>query len=280
MKILIVCIQGLTSGILAKRMTEISRERGDNHEFHACSQFDLEKYQEWADVILLTTQVKSIRGAIEKQYGTAKKIFVISEESMSFSQINSTYQQILHQISNAPVRKPWWQIFWHVLKNTLILCVLLSLPGWFAYGIHLLTGNAVAEDIYESTAKVICLYGACICGYYYAKETSENEITYIVVGLLSLLAMTPSFTTGNIAAAESEFLTITVPNYGFWMLLIYLPFMMLAFYCYQHLALYVKKQFFGKSVIMSDFNMISFTIVCTIDLGVLFVMRSFLSIFF
>lgn len=278
MKILIVCIQGLTSGILAKRMTAISHDHGDDHEFRACSQFDLAQYQEWADVILLTAQVKSIRSEIEKKYAGSKKIFVISEESMSFSQVNTTYQEILHQINASSKVRPVWQIFVNVIRNTLILCFLLSIPGWIAYGVNDLFASSIARDLYESTARIICVYGACACGYYYAKEIGENIITYLLIGFLSLLAITPGFTIGNIAFAESEFLSMPLPDYSFLMLLLYLPLILLSLYCYQHISLYIKTKFFGKSVIMSDFNMIAFTIICTIDMGFLLVIRGFLSL--
>lgn len=277
MKILIVCIQGLTSGILAKRMTDISHDHGDGHEFRACSQFDLDQYQEWADVILLTTQVRSIAKRVEDQY-KKKKVLIISEESMAFSQVNTTYQQILRLISISNNKKLSWSTFLHVMENTLMLCLILSIPGWISFMVDQSIHSPLLTELYESTSSVICLYGACICGYYYAKETNQSRMTYVMLGFMSLLAMTPGMYSGDIVISEREFASIALPDYRFLMLLLYLPLIFISLYCFQHISDFIKARIFGKDMVLGDFNMIFFTLICTVNLGVLFLFRAFLDL--
>lgn len=275
MKILIVCIQGLTSGILAKRMTDISHDHGDDHEFHACSQFDLQDNQEWADVILLTTQVKAISKEIEEKYST-KKVLIISEESMSFNQVEETYVQILHQINEKHTASLSWPSIFHILENGFLLCTVISIPGWIALLLYQVSGIEGLKGVYDSTAGVICLYGACITGYYYAKEMDESKIAYMLIGVMSLLAVSPGLNTGSISIVDQQSVLIHFPNYNYLWLFLYVPCVIFFLFCYQKISIFIKKHFYRGDIVLGEFNLGFFTLSGSAEIIVLLLCRSLL----
>lgn len=277
MKILIVCIQGLTSGILAKRMTDISHDHGDGHEFRACSQFDLDQYQEWADVILLTTQVRSIAKNTEEKYAE-KKILVISQESMSFNQVSETYAQILHQISKKDSIQLTWKTFFNILKNIFLLCTIICIPGWLAWAFLQVSGISLLKAVYESTAKIICLYGACITGYYYAKEMDESKIAYMLMGFMALLALSPGLNTGSITIAEAQEAFIRLPDYNFLFLFLYIPCVFFFLFCYQKISAFIKDHIYRKDIVLGEFNLGFFTMSGTAEIFLLLIVRMLLKL--
>ena len=56
--ILIICIQGLTSGILARKLNMIAEERNEAYSFLSAGIADAEKHLDWADYLILTPQVR------------------------------------------------------------------------------------------------------------------------------------------------------------------------------------------------------------------------------
>ena len=58
-KVIIVCIQGVTSSVMAKKLNILAKQKNENYEFQAVSVADIHDYLDESDYVLLTPQVKS-----------------------------------------------------------------------------------------------------------------------------------------------------------------------------------------------------------------------------
>ena len=57
--VVIVCIQGVTSSVMAKRLNTLAEQKNENYVFKAVSVSDIKDYLEDSDYILLTPQIKN-----------------------------------------------------------------------------------------------------------------------------------------------------------------------------------------------------------------------------
>ena len=64
--VVIVCIQGVTSSVMAKRLNTLAEQKNENYVFKAVSVSDIKDYLEDSDYILLTPQIKNKFNEIDR----------------------------------------------------------------------------------------------------------------------------------------------------------------------------------------------------------------------
>lgn len=223
--ILIICIQGLTSGILARKLNMTAQQRKQEYSFRSSGVADAEKHMEWADYVILTPQVKD---RLAKAEETAEKhgaeCLILADTMISFQKTEETYENIVRALGDkkAPSRSDTL----HSLLDTLIMISPLIAAGICAEAVSKLSGSLIMHEISCRTTGIISLYALPALGYALFRQRGESRMAGLLSGLLVLLVLTPF--RHDIAYAEDAFaVSGRVAEIRYWSLP-YLPFTLAA----------------------------------------------------
>lgn len=212
--ILIICIQGLTSGILARKLNMIAEERNEAYSFLSAGIADAEKHLDWADYLILTPQVRDrMQKAEESAAAHGVKCLILADTMISFQKTVDTYENIVKAISAQ--QKTADHITLGSLTETLVVIAPLIAAGLCAYIISRMTGSTAMKFIYDKTLGVICLYALPALGCCMFRRCSESRMAGLLTGLLVLLSLTP-FHEGLVYAEDAFRVSRRITDIRFW----------------------------------------------------------------
>lgn len=188
-RITIVCIQGVTSSVMARKLNILAKQKKEEYIFKAVSISDINDYLDDSDYILLTPQVKTKFKEIDemaKDYHC--EIGILEERSVSFNNIELTYNNL-----KSIIEKDYYEINEFIaLKKTiievLVFSVMICCIGIFFYEIYHYTNIMIFYDIYQKTSGVICIYVAYAIGALFARYLHQSSFIYGSICILTLLA--------------------------------------------------------------------------------------------
>lgn len=187
--ILIVCIQGLTSGILARKLNMTAQEKQEDFSFLSAGFAEAEKHLEWADYVIMTPQVRDRFGSIEEQASLHNAVCLMLADTMvSFQKTEETYGNILRAIGENDGRK---KNVPGVLPACLLTACTAAVCGMTAYVLFRLTGAEVFRDLFSMTAGMISLHCSLVLGYSLFEKNGESGLFGLLVSLLILMSLTP-----------------------------------------------------------------------------------------
>ena len=245
--VVIVCIQGVTSSVMAKRLNTLAEQKNENYVFKAVSVSDIKDYLEDSDYILLTPQIKNKFNEIDrmsKDYHC--EIGILEERSVSFNNIELTYNNLksiiekdCYKISELTALK---KTFIDVLIFAFIVCCI----GTFFYGMYRCTKIMIFYDIYQKTSGVICIYVAYTIGALFAKYLHQSSFIYGSICILTLLAYSLcSFSLRSNTGFHNSIDLISmlhVNNYGISNLVRYSLVVFCGLFIFHFLNLFIRKK--------------------------------------
>lgn len=191
MNILIVCIQGMTSGVMANRLNEIANEKKGNYTFRACGWTKVNEHLNWADIAILTPQVKGYLNIIipQLEHHQIKNIQVGSTD-LSFNRILTTYENLIYLVQ-PKVKRTWQEKILRIGSEVIFICFLFS-------AIHLITlftSGWIYEQIFYPLDSIMwnCMsfYLCIILSTYVLNETVISRTAAILLGIYAVLLVTP-----------------------------------------------------------------------------------------
>lgn len=188
-KVIIVCIQGVTSSVMAKKLNILAKQKNENYEFQAVSVADIHDYLDEPDYVLLTPQVKSKFNDIfnmSKDYHC--EIGILEESNVSFNNIELTYYNLKSIIEKENREMSVWSAFKKTCIDILIFCLLLCSIGGLFYELYHYTNIGLFYEVYQKTSGVICLYVAYAMGAFFAKYLHQSSFIYGSACVLTLIA--------------------------------------------------------------------------------------------
>lgn len=246
-RITIVCIQGVTSSVMARKLNILAKQKKEEYIFKAVSISDINDYLDDSDYILLTPQVKTKFNEIDemaKDYHC--EIGILEERSVSFNNIELTYNNL-----KSIIEKDNYEINEFIaLKSTfievLIFSVMICCIGIFFYEIYHYTNIMIFYDIYQKTSGVICIYVAYAIGALFARYLHQSSFIYGSIGILTLLAYSLcSFSVINHTYFQDSIDLISmlyVNNYGMSNLLEYSIVVFCGLFIFHFLNILIRKK--------------------------------------
>ncbi len=192
MKILIICLQGLTSGLIARKLSAIAEEKGIRDEYKAIGYQDVSSYREWADIVLLTPQIRTFRDKIRETFQSADtEIFQLSIFAESFNHVDKLYEEIQRLVHKNSVNQKSTlnrQESGSLLGSVSILmvfeliaaCILIPALRLFGY-----TGSELPVMIRMAFWMTALVY----TGYLYADIKNEKRKPYMLHSVASVITL-------------------------------------------------------------------------------------------
>jgi len=193
--ILIVCIQGLTSSIMAKKLTMCAQNKGEDFCFKAAGIESMQQYTEWADVILVTPQIETSIQKIENIIGNNEiKIKILAKSTLALGSTEMTYEKIKQAIDGNTGRIPFGKIVKLLFLDALCFSIVILLCGSLAEIIYVKTQIEIFHEVFVKTAGIACVYISCFLGGRMGHYTNYSKHIFGMIGLSSALM----FATANI----------------------------------------------------------------------------------
>ncbi len=187
--ILIVCIQGLTSGILAGKLNQTAEKNREEYRFLSAGIAEAEKHLDWADYVILTPQVKDRTHSLQENARQNQAVcLTLADTMISFQNIQETYGNITSAIEP---EKPGTDRYRIILIHCALTACIVALSGGVSYLIGRFSGIELFQEFYIRTLGMICLYCSLDLGYRIFEENRENGMTGFLVSLMILLSLTP-----------------------------------------------------------------------------------------
>lgn len=194
-RVIIVCIQGVTSSVMARKLNILAKEKNDIYHFIAVGIDDLDQYLVGTNFILLTPQVKSKVNDIQKLIAnTTCEVGVIGDSSISFNHIELTYQNLKTIIEKKDKNLRVTDALIETLKDAFIPILFIYIVGSIFKSLYSMTENEIFYDIFQRTSGILCVYSAYFIGGTFAKKVHRSSFMYGSVCLLSLFFFSPIFT--------------------------------------------------------------------------------------
>lgn len=197
--ILIVCIQGLTSSIMAKKLTMCTKNHEEAFVFRATSIESIEEYKEWADVILITPQIESSIQKIKNITGE-KQIKILAKSTLAIGSPEMTYKNIKKILVEENEKISFINVLKHLLYDAFYLCLVVLLLGSVCEIFYIKTQMKLFHELYIKSAGVLYFYMACFLGGRMGHYTNESKQIFGMMGLSTVL----TFVIGNIKLQSDE----------------------------------------------------------------------------
>lgn len=264
MRILIICLQGLTSGVIARKLSAIAEEKGIRDEYKAIGYQDVSSYREWADIVLLTPQIRTFRDKIRETFqSTDTEIFQLSMFAESFNHVDKLYEEIQRLVHKNSVNQKSTlnrQESGSLLESVSILmvfeliaaCILILALRLFGY-----TGSELPVMIRMAFWMIALIY----TGYLYADIKNEKRKPFMLHSLATVIILILIFERSFVPKTEIHELApilyscfSTVPV---WKLFFFFPLLLLSLMVFRQISktgAHIKKSLSGDvSVINSSF---------------------------
>lgn len=210
MKIMLVCMSGITTNILGNKLHAYGMQQGYSDIFTACKIGVYSGMLPQMDFVLIAPQAKY---SADKLRIDARALdipcYELSEEDLIYYRVEHIYEAInIHRISASEhkqrERLPVSE-FKNILVDAFVDCapfILLSAVSWIFY--HF-TEIALFEILHMVSGDIINLYLMFAIGYQYGKRTSTNAISVALIAVGAPLLMLPL---SNIENGAGDFLRL------------------------------------------------------------------------
>lgn len=207
MNILIICIQGMTSGVMAKRLNELASEKNENYHFKACGWSHVSENLKWSDVCLITPQARGYLDVIQPMLTTNKiRTILVKSTDLSFNRISDTYENILFLVR--PVKESSTKdkiidiSFW--LFSCFVIFFLIHLLSNFTTGF---LRDSIFNPLNCATWQCISFYFCMIISRFVLKGTNSPRNISAMLGVYIVMLATPyAIPAGDSAYLYTSFL--------------------------------------------------------------------------
>lgn len=194
MRVMLVCMQGITTSVLSAKLTKYSQEQGRQDTFTACK---LNLYPEMLsqmDAVLLSPQAIRAAGLLRTD-AAAQNIPVIDleEEDFAFARLDRIYTALLAAVEAAhAAQKPEEPAFRltllalaKIVGRAYLSCVPVLLLGLLALALSHLPGLEGLEHLWQVTGGIISVFVLFALGVQYGRASRGGALT---CGLLTVVA--------------------------------------------------------------------------------------------
>lgn len=212
MRILLLCMSGITTSVLAKKLQTHSDLEQLQDTFIACKVGAHMDYLSQVDVVLLAPQAKYCLPSLEPDIKTFHiPMVVLGEEDLVFSKVESiyarleTYRNITRQQLEVVVENKTKRLFLReyliVLENAIVRCIPFLLLGIASYGIVQIWQVSMFEILAQISLNLFGLYLLFSVGYCYGVQKQLKPLPYAFITIAAPLVMTPLRDIGNYVSA-------------------------------------------------------------------------------
>lgn len=195
MKVILVCINGLTTNILANRLQTYAREHEKKDSFLTCRIYSYREMLDGADAFLLAPQTS---GQNEELCQACRDrqipCMVMDERTFVLNDLEQIYQWIdanRREDAAAVSRRLTIGQFRGIAADTLLWILFLAVFGLLFYGCSVLTGSELLYHLYGMTLGIIGLYVPIAMGYFYGERTGHSPIISSLKMVMLLLIIMP-----------------------------------------------------------------------------------------
>lgn len=198
MNVLLVCMSGITTRVLANRLQVYGKSLGRTDTFTACCIGRHTDYLENADLVLVAPQARYSIDALKQETDRLNlPVCFLNEEDFVFSRLDKIYHQCETACRTA---KPQankqnlhpLQLMAHALLNALLGCVPVLIFGLLAAAGYALTGWVVLQQAGNALLGMIVLYLMFSLGYHYARSFGGSTVASGLLSLGAPLLMLPT----------------------------------------------------------------------------------------
>lgn len=197
MKIVLVCVGGITTNVLAKKMKKYGEQKGYEDEIRAFSYRSCEQSFPEADLILVAPQAqvfaKGIRKMAEEEQIPCHEL---EEADIILGDPGRIYRIIdLYRKSGEREKKPRKPLTLNGLVQILGQYILTLSPFLLGIaGIRLLSlmmDNRLLDGLYASTGGIAGIYAVFAFGYCFAKQMEKSPVIYGILCLICCFMLLP-----------------------------------------------------------------------------------------
>lgn len=243
MRILIICLQGLTSRVIARKLSAIAEEKGIRDEYKAIGYQDVSSYREWADIVLLTPQIRTFREAIGEAFSSSDtEIYQLSIFAESFNHVDRLYEEIQRLIRKDSVNPKSTlnrQELRNMAESVSVLLVFELIAGgllMLALKLFRYTGSELPVMIKMAFWMIALIY----TGYLYADIKNEKRKPFMLHSLATVIILILIFERSFVPKTEIHELApilyscfSTVPV---WKLFFFFPLLLLSLMVFRQIA--------------------------------------------
>ena len=198
MKVLLVCMSGITTSFLARRLHAYSEEIGAEDEFIPCRIGSSSAYLVDVDVVLLAPQAESFYQALLEENQQLKNVVILDEKMFVSGKIEDIYKYIKqndksrnHQ-SIATIHLTLNMLL-EILFDATIKCIPIVLFGLFGYFTFSLFHFSVGLILFESMIGFYNVYLAYSIGAHYGHKVENHPHVIGVVTFITTMMLNYSF---------------------------------------------------------------------------------------
>ncbi len=187
MKVVLICMNGITTSLLANRLQQYSKDNGNDDEFLACRVGTENEEFTKADVIVLAPQAASFYNKVlqeSKNNSSAvivldEKMFVVGETKDIYNYIRQNVAGFLTDINTSCDDKSRFVDFTmtmlgEVLLNAILGCLPLLFIGLVFYVLFVSTTRSIFVAIFEAIYGYLYLYVSFSIGFKYGNQIRSN----------------------------------------------------------------------------------------------------------
>ena len=187
MKVVLICMNGITTSLLANRLQQYSKDNGNDDEFLACRVGTENEEFTKADVIVLAPQAASFYNKVlqeRKNNSSAvivldEKMFVVGETKDIYNYIRQNVAGFLTDINTSCDDKSRSVDFTmimlgEVLLNAILGCLPLLFIGLVFYVLFVSTSRSIFVAIFEAIYGYLYLYVSFSIGFKYGNQIRSN----------------------------------------------------------------------------------------------------------
>lgn len=197
MNVLIVCLQGMTSRVMAQKMTELAKKKADNYVFKAAGYLYVQDQAGWADIILVTPQARAYAKGIKAGLqGMGLQIYQLSAFNEAFNNIPETYEMICRLISGRRDDRICLtgKELARLTKEAALVYLFAAALAGAIYFLYRATGLKDYHVVGRQLELLEAIFAALYLGYGFAGMAGGPRRYYMMVALSALLAFSPYMT--------------------------------------------------------------------------------------
>ncbi len=225
MKVALICMNGITTSLLANRLQQYCDDNGYDDEFVACRIGTCNDVISKADIIVLAPQAASFYNKIlqeSKNNSSAvvvldEKMFVVGETKDVYNYIRQNATGFLTNISDFGEDKSKSVNFTltmlaEVLLDAILGCLPLLLIGMVFYMLFVSTSQTIFSAIFEAIYGYLYLYVSFSIGFKYGSKIRSNPYVMGLIIFASTMVLkydNDTFVTSNVVN-ETNLLNIII----------------------------------------------------------------------
>ena len=219
MKVLLMCVSGITTNILSRKLQDYSRKQGYADEYIPC-RIGSGDIDENIDVILMAPQAETFyKSLLVKSGGYKQKVIILDEKMFVTGTPEEIYNLIKKSSNGSKIQEEQKfhltsKILRHIISESIIGCFPIFLVGIVANILSYIPMFAFGYTIFETTVGCLNIYFSYAIGFKYGVASKNNPY------MMGLLTFATSMLTNN--GQNLQEMTLAFHNVGLLMLVIIL----------------------------------------------------------